>query len=88
MDEWLASNIPAMEKNSTIRDLNAIVSLSLLDCFLKDSVLWREIGHLNLWNSHDDETFEDYLESWEEVLLKSSLNAGRVPAIMRDIFYP
>ncbi len=88
LDEWLASNIPAMEKNSTIRDLNAIVSLSLLDCFLKDSVLWREIGHLNLWNSHDDETFEDYLESWEEVLLKSSLNAGRVPAIMRDIFYP
>ena len=88
LGRWLTSNISAMEENSTIRDLNAIVSLSLLDFFLKESSLWKEIGYLNLWNCHDDETFEDHLGSWEEALLNSGSSAARVPAIMRDMLYP
>lgn len=84
--EWLASNISAMEQNSTNRDLNAIMSLSLLNLFLEDPSLWEECGYLNLWNAHDDTTFQDHLDSWEECLQENGFNIARVSTIIRGMF--
>ncbi len=84
---WLISNIDLLEKNSTCRELNRIVAVSLLRSFRGNPALWRDCGWLNRWDVRKDSTFSEYLNSWTDCLRKHRPEQEpRAPDIVRQLF--
>ena len=84
---WLQANIGKMEQNSTERSLNGVVAVALLHCFRQDSSLWRDCAWLNFWDTGDDRTFTEYLDSWDAFLSSRGAAPGRMPALVRALFF-
>ncbi len=84
---WLIWNIDLLEKNSTCRELNRIVAVSLLGSFRENPALWRDCGWLNRWDVRKDRTFSEYLNSWADFLHKHSpKQKPRAPDVVRELF--
>ena len=84
---WLNRNIDLMENNSTCRELNRIVAVSLLSSFRETPALWRDCGWLNCWDVRKDSTFSEYLNSWTDCLRKRGLKQEpRAPEVVRQLF--
>lgn len=84
---WLNGNIDRLEKNSTCRELNRIVAVSLQSSFRKNPALWRDCGWLNRWDIRKDSTFSEYLNSWGDCLRKHGpQQEPRAPDIVRQLF--
>ena len=84
---WLNRNIDLLEKNSTCRELNRIVAVSLLGSFSQNPALWRDCGWLNRWDVRKDITFSEYLNSWTNCLRKHDpKQKPRAPDIVRQLF--
>ena len=64
--DWLATNLPEMQKNSTIRDKNAVVAKQLLPLFEKDPKGWQSVAFLNRTPpaQRETETLEQRLKAW------------------------
>ena len=87
LPEWFALKLKDMEADSYLRDRNVVVALALLEHFQSAPSLWADCGYLNYWNVHENETFEDYLNSWEKCLKCNDSDSVRVPALVRKMFY-
>ena len=83
---WLRSNVAKMEENSTERSLNGVVAVALLRHFWQDPFLWRDCASLNFWDTGNDGTFADFLDSWDAILRSRDATPGRVPALVRALF--
>ena len=84
---WLDRNIDLLEKNSTCRQLNRVVAVSLQSSFSQNPVLWRDCGWLNRWDVRMDSTFSEYLNSWSDCLSKQSLQQEPcAPDVVRQLF--
>ena len=87
LPDWLNHNIDLLEKNSTCRELNRIVAVSLLRSFRHNPALWRDCGWLNCWDIQKDSTFSEYLNSWTDCLREHGPKQGpRAPDIARQLF--
>ena len=84
---WLNRNIDLLEHNSTCRDLNRVVAVSLLSNFRQNPALWRDCRWLNRWDVRKDSTFSEYLNSWTDCLRKHDpKQEPRAPDIARQLF--
>lgn len=87
LSAWLNRNIDLLEKNSTCRELNRIVAVSLLSSFRENPALWRDCGWLNCWDIRKDSTFSEYLDSWTDCLREHGpKQESRAPDIVRQLF--
>lgn len=62
---WYAANRAALESDACRRELNGAIAETLLDDFLEEPGLWREVRLLNHWDPTKDASFADYLASWQ-----------------------
>ena len=84
---WLNRNIDLLEDDSTCRELNHVVAVSLLSSFRQNPALWRDCGWLNCWDIRKDSTFSEYLNSWTDCLRKHGpKQEPRAPDIARQLF--
>ena len=84
---WFIRNIDLLEKNSTCRELNRSVAVSLLSSFSQNPALWRDCAWLNRWDVRKDSTFSEYLNSWSNCLrVHRPEQQPRAPAIVRQLF--
>ena len=60
---WLTSNLDALSKDRTRRDLNTVVALRLLPLFQKDPRLWQAVPYLNS-DIQSGDGFRDHLQRW------------------------
>ena len=87
LPDWINRNIDLLEKNSTCRELNRIVAVSLLCSFRENPALWRDCGWLNCWDVRKDRSFSEYLNSWTDYLHKHSpKEEPRAPDVVRELF--
>ncbi len=87
LPEWFSENIGTLEAAPFERDLNGVVTVSLLDRFRDDPSLWRGCGWLNRWDPRSDATFSDYLDSWSACLQTNGME-DRATTIVRELFLP
>ena len=86
LPKWLENNIHSMEEKSTLRGLNGIVAVSLLEYFQRDPSFWLDCTRLNYWDASGDSSFGDYLNSWEACLKSCGGLPARTPAVVRALF--
>ena len=83
---WFRDSYDEMRQNSIIRELNWAIAKELLPHFQANPGLWVALGYLNTWEAHLDVTFEEYLESWEDVLIEEVEDTELI-SILRQILY-
>lgn len=83
---WFPRVHSQMEKNSTIRSLNAGIAYELLPHFLEKPSLWKGCGYLNLWDTSENESFRDYLSSWILLLAQHGQEIETVQLVSRVLY--
>ena len=84
LPDWFATHRPLLESGTQRRDLYTTIGGALVDCFLGNPGLWRDVHVLNQWDPREDASFGRYLGSWKRCV-QAAGGPGLAPETIRRI---
>ncbi len=84
LPDWFRENRSALESDGQRHPREAVIAEGLLDSFLDEPRLWREVALLNEWDPGQDDDFAAYLESWKRCAASAG-RPGRAAAVVERV---
>lgn len=84
--DWFPRLESRLSDECCLRALNHGVAQELLPHFISNPSLWRSLRYVNAWDSSQDASFADYLDSWERTLIARGLGSDVIRVVKKVIY--
>ncbi|MDQ1770109.1 hypothetical protein GQR60_14410 [Labilibaculum sp. A4] len=71
LGSWINQNLSTLYENCENREINCAIATNLYDTFQAEHELWGLIPFLAKIKVHNEMTWKEYLETWEDILPSS-----------------
>ena len=86
VSQWFPRLSQRMESDCCIRELNGGIAFELLPYFVGRPELWQSVAYINSWDSSQNSSFEDYLNSWTAILARNNQDVDAALLVEKSLY--